>query len=113
MANCFLEGSTPDPLASKYALGTVYIYSKYCNLKCRHCWINPPYTDEVAVKEGEISLKELIPVFEECRLMGMGSVKLSGGEPFTRKDIFDFLNYFKENTYFEKSNFFNYKKHID
>jgi len=51
----------------------------------------------VAVKEGEISLKELIPVFEECRLMGMGSVKLSGGEPFTRKDIFDFLNYFKEN----------------
>jgi SynChlorMet cassette radical SAM/SPASM protein ScmF len=27
----------------------------------------------------------------------MRSVKLSGGEPFVRKDIFEFLNYFKEN----------------
>ena len=27
-----------------YYLGTIYFYlTEGCNLKCRHCWINPPF----------------------------------------------------------------------
>ena len=57
----------------KYELRTVYFYSKYCNLKCRHCWINPPYSDTVSVKDDEASLEEIILALEECRRLGMNS----------------------------------------
>jgi SynChlorMet cassette radical SAM/SPASM protein ScmF len=97
MSICFLEDSQPKAAVSKYTLGTVYLYFQYCNLKCRHCWINPPYSEEITVKEGEIALADLISALEECRQIGMRAVKLTGGEPFTRKDIFALLDYLKKN----------------
>ena len=81
----------------KASLSTVYIYFKYCNMRCRHCWINPPYSDKPAIKNDEVSIDEIISALEECRKLGMRSVKLTGGEPFTRKDIFTLLDYLKKN----------------
>ncbi len=81
----------------KFALRTVYLYFRYCNLKCRHCWINPPYADSRGVREDEASLDDIISALEECRGLGMNSIKLTGGEPFTRKDIFSLLGYIKKN----------------
>jgi len=80
----------------QFSLGTVYLYFKYCNLKCRHCWINPPYSPEPDLKPDEAGMDKIIPALEECRELGCRSVKLSGGEPFTRKDIFELLDYIKE-----------------
>ncbi|MBL7196646.1 MAG: radical SAM protein [Candidatus Omnitrophica bacterium] len=97
MNRCFLEDTEPKIARSKYTLGTVYLYFKYCNLKCRHCWINPPYSNERTVKQDEVSLQEIISALGECRELGMRSVKISGGEPFTRGDIFELLKYLKEN----------------
>jgi len=100
MSMCFLEDAAPPGAAAspaQYKLGTVYLYFKYCNLKCRHCWINPPYSDEVSLKDDEISFQELTSCLNECQQLGMHSVKLSGGEPFTRPDIFALLDYLKEN----------------
>jgi len=97
MDRCFLEDTGPKIARSRYSLGLVYLYFKYCNLKCRHCWINPPYSNEKTVKQDEASLSEIISALEECRELGMHSVKISGGEPFTRSDIFQLLNYLKEN----------------
>jgi SynChlorMet cassette radical SAM/SPASM protein ScmF len=100
MSICFLEELEPKsaiPQSNGYSLATVYLYFQYCNLKCRHCWINPPYSEEITVKENEIGLKELISALEECRALGMRSIKLTGGEPFTRSDIFEFLDYLKLN----------------
>lgn len=97
MYNCFLENAAGKLPESRHQLRTAYIYFKYCNLKCRHCWINPPYSDSVVVREDEASLSEIISALEECRSLGMDSVKLTGGEPFTRKDILEFLDYLKNN----------------
>lgn len=97
MENCFVEDAPDARAASKYQLRTVYVYFKYCNLKCRHCWINPPYSDTPAVREDEASLQEIISALEECRALGMKSVKITGGEPFTRKDMPEFLDYLKRN----------------
>ena len=98
MANCIVEEPfVEEPGASKFALRTVYVYFKYCNLKCRHCWINPPYADTVSVREDEAPLSDIISALEECRSLGMNSIKLTGGEPFTRKDIFELLGYLKQN----------------
>jgi len=97
MSLCFLDNPQIQDTTSKFKLATVYLYFKYCNLKCRHCWINPPYTEEVSVKEDELTIKEIISALEECRALGMQGIKLSGGEPFSRPDIFELLNYCKEN----------------
>ena len=96
MENCFLEDALDAQAASKYQLRTVYIYFKYCNLKCRHCWINPPYAPTPDVREDEASLDEIISALEECRSLGMKSIKITGGEPFTRKDMPEFLDYLKK-----------------
>ena len=99
MANCLVEEQfVEEREESKFALAlrTVYVYFKYCNLKCRHCWINPPYSDNAGLKEDELSMADIISALEECRALGMRSVKITGGEPFVRKDIFELLNYLKE-----------------
>ena len=99
MANCFLEDTAVDRSGyNKSVLGTVYLYAKYCNLKCRHCWINPPYTRNTDVKPDEAPIGEIISALEECRRLGMKAVKLTGGEPFTRIDIFELLDYLKKNS---------------
>jgi SynChlorMet cassette radical SAM/SPASM protein ScmF len=97
MSICYLESPEQQLAPTKFSLGTVYLYFKYCNLKCRHCWINPPYSDAVTVKEDELSMPQLIGALDECRAIGMRSLKLTGGEPFTRPDIFELLDYCKEN----------------
>ena len=79
---------------TKFRLNCAYLYlSTYCNLKCRHCWINPHFSPEKALKNDELNMKTLIAALEECRELGMSSIKLTGGEPFLRKDIFDILEY--------------------
>jgi SynChlorMet cassette radical SAM/SPASM protein ScmF len=96
MSICFPEEKDLNT-GPRYSLNTVYLYFKYCNLKCRHCWINPPYSDQVTVKEDEAPLDQIISGLQECRQLGMRSVKLTGGEPFTRSDIFRLLDYLKKN----------------
>lgn len=97
MFNCLSEDAKISLGTPKYTLATVYLYFKYCNLKCRHCWINPPHSGGAALREGEMSLGGIVSALEECRELGMKSVKITGGEPFTSKDIFGLLEYLKKN----------------
>ncbi|NQT90749.1 MAG: radical SAM protein [Candidatus Omnitrophica bacterium] len=85
------------PAGSTRTLRAVYLYFKYCNLKCRHCWINPPFSDKRGVKDDEAPMEDIISALDECRQLGMSSVKLTGGEPFIRSDIFQLLDYLKNN----------------
>lgn len=81
---------------AKYTLNTVYLYfSKYCNLKCRHCWIDPQFSTDKTPKSDELDVKILISALEECRQLGMTSIKVTGGEPLLREDIFELLDYCK------------------
>jgi SynChlorMet cassette radical SAM/SPASM protein ScmF len=98
MCDCLTEdvekGTAPF---SGYTLATVYLYFKYCNLRCKHCWINPPYSPTQTLKEDELSMGAIIAALDECRELGLKSIKITGGEPFTRKDIFELLEYLKKN----------------
>jgi SynChlorMet cassette radical SAM/SPASM protein ScmF len=97
MCDCLTEDVPALPKAAGYTLATVYLYFKYCNLRCRHCWINPPYSPTQTLKEDELSMDAIIAALDECRELGLKSVKITGGEPFTRKDIFELLEYLKKN----------------
>jgi len=83
---------------TKFTLSCVYLYfSQYCNLSCRHCWIDPQFSTDKTPKKDEIDIKTLLLALDECRRLGTTSVKITGGEPFLRSDIFELLDYIKSN----------------
>lgn len=62
-------------------LRSLYLYiSGSCNLACRHCWIAPTYQGSDG--DGQhIRLEYVRKAIREAKPLGLGSVKLTGGEP--------------------------------
>ena len=80
--------------SEEYNLNSLYINpTKYCNLRCKHCWVSPPLRDEMKGAEDEMSMCEIIDTIKEGRKLGLSSVKLTGGEPLLRSDIKELLEY--------------------
>lgn len=67
---------------TEYPLQTIYLYlTDYCNLKCRHCWIEPKSFNKNNLK-GYINYEELKKCIKEAKEIGLKSVKLTGGRAF-------------------------------
>ena len=60
-----------------------------CNLHCKHCanaeWNSP---DRI---NSELKLEEIKRLISEMNALGIQEVTISGGEPFTRRDLFKIL----------------------
>ena len=56
-----------------------------CNSRCITCraWKNS--------REGELSTQEMTDVFKQLREIGVGSIRISGGEPLIRSDIIELI----------------------
>lgn len=68
-----------------WPLTVVYIYlTERCNLKCVHCWLDAS-DKKINYKEPEI--KHYLRFLQQARKLGLGLVKISGGEPLLRKKI--------------------------
>lgn len=77
-----------------YSLNSIYIYlTDRCNLKCRHCWIEPTYDKTHGSKESEVDIKYLKSTVSDAKSIGLSHVKLTGGEPFLRNDILDLIDF--------------------
>ena len=77
-------------------LNTLYFYlTEGCNLRCRHCWIEPPHQSE---KRQYPSLDpELFRhILEQAKPLGLASVKLTGGEPLMHPRIGEILAILRE-----------------
>jgi len=75
------------------ALNSLYFYlTSYCNLNCLHCWIAPKYlnNNRAAVEAPLSLLKEAI---DQALPLGLKSIKITGGEPFLNKNIFQLIGY--------------------
>lgn len=63
-------------------LRAFYLYlSNSCNLACRHCWITPRFVDGRPDPGEVIDVADLMAAIAEAKPMGLGSIKLTGGEP--------------------------------
>lgn len=64
-----------------------YSITNKCNLQCTHCYASSgiPYEDELDISE----ICSLI--LDEAKKIGTRFITLTGGEPFTRKDIFQII----------------------
>jgi radical SAM protein with 4Fe4S-binding SPASM domain len=64
--------------------------TRRCNLRCSFCSANPAEVGDPCVTE-ELSLEELHDLFEQIEEMGVFYIRLAGGEPLIRADIYDIL----------------------
>jgi SynChlorMet cassette radical SAM/SPASM protein ScmF len=63
-------------------LRAFYLYlSSSCNLRCRHCWITPEFSGGNPSPGKCIDLEALRNAVTEAKTLGLGSAKLTGGEP--------------------------------
>ncbi len=75
-----------------YRLNWLYFYlTAGCNLRCRHCWIDPKYqTTDKAYPVLDVKLFHSI--IKQAKLLGLSGVKLTGGEPLLHPNIHKILD---------------------
>ncbi len=75
-------------------LGSLYLYlSESCNLRCRHCWVSPAPPGDGAETLADYAV--LTEAIVRAKELGLGAVKLTGGEPFLRGDIVALLRFLR------------------
>ncbi|HPC33401.1 MAG TPA: radical SAM protein [Syntrophales bacterium] len=78
----------------EFPLTNLYLYlSERCNLRCRHCWVCPAAPGEG--EERTAALADLKRAIGTAKALGLGRVKLTGGEPLLRKDIVELLRFLR------------------
>lgn len=86
-------------MAEAPPLGSIY-YNPVgtCNLRCRHCWVDPdvdrPDNDPFAQRgrrEDELTPGQLFRILDDAKRLGLQHVKFTGGEPFLRRDTIDMM----------------------
>ena len=65
--------------------------TKKCNLRCIQC-----FSDSGECLAPELSTEDMYRLFDSMREVGTFYICLGGGEPFTREDLFEILQYGKE-----------------
>ena len=71
------------------SLKRIYLYITFeCNQQCQYCWIHNNVSDSISTMP--ISLID--KVISEAVLLGLESVKITGGEPFTNPNLAMIVN---------------------
>lgn len=79
-----------------YELRSIYFYlTKVCNLKCRHCWIAPEFSNKPDLGEF-LSYVTFDSVIEQAIPLGLREVKLTGGEPLLHPEFLRILQSVKK-----------------
>ncbi|QMU65868.1 MAG: GTP 3',8-cyclase MoaA [Flavobacteriaceae bacterium] len=60
-----------------------------CNLRCQYCM--PSHGIEIAPRKDLLTFKEMYRIVRVLTELGVTKVRLTGGEPFVRKDFMGFL----------------------
>jgi len=80
----------PPPLHYLY-----FYLTEGCNLRCRHCWIDPKYTTPNK-PTSHLSFDTFSRIIEEAIPLGLRGVKLTGGEPLLHPEFPRFLLFLRE-----------------
>lgn len=73
-----------------------------CNLRCQYCM--PAHGIEIAPREDLLTFKEMYRIIRVLTELGVSKVRLTGGEPFVRKDFVWFLEMLSYNDLLEAIN---------
>ncbi len=83
------------------ALTSIYLNpTERCNLRCKHCWLSPEFYASgftpLSKSEDELDVKEIESIVKQSISLGLKSIKLTGGEPFLRQDIYKIIQLIKK-----------------
>lgn len=73
-----------------------------CNLRCQYCM--PAHGIEIAPRSELLTFKEMYRIIRVLTELGVTKVRLTGGEPFVRKDFVKFLEMLSFNDLLEAIN---------
>jgi cyclic pyranopterin phosphate synthase len=73
-----------------------------CNLRCQYCM--PAHGIEIVDRKELLSYKEMYRITRVLSELGVNKVRLTGGEPFVRKDFVNFLESLSFNDKLEEIN---------
>lgn len=62
--------------------------TRYCNMACKHCW-----ADAGQPRPRELTILEVRHLLDQMAAAGAFKLRLGGGEPLGRSDIFDIIEY--------------------
>jgi len=84
-----------------YPLHSIYFYpTESCNLRCIHCWLHPLHAPDdhfyQVQNRGNVTVETMDKVVREALPLGLGHVKLTGGEPFLNPAFFDYMDCFSK-----------------
>jgi len=84
-----------DDLEGRACAKNIPVYAQFeltyrCNLKCLHC-----YTDDES-RQKELSTKEVKQIIDQLAELGVLYLVLTGGEIFTRGDLFEIAAYARQ-----------------
>ena len=73
-----------------------------CNLRCQYCM--PAHGIEIAARADLLTFKEMYRIIRVLTELGVTKIRLTGGEPFVRKDFVGFLEMLSFNDLLEAIN---------
>ena len=73
-----------------------------CNLRCQYCM--PAHGIDIVERKELLSYKEMYRIVRVLTELGVKKVRLTGGEPFVRKDFMGFLDTLSYNDLLEEIN---------
>jgi len=73
-----------------------------CNLRCQYCM--PAHGIEIAPRADLLTFKEMYRIIRVLTELGVNKIRLTGGEPFVRKDFVGFLEMLSFNDLLEAIN---------
>ncbi len=77
---------------SAYPLIHAYLYlSGECNLRCAHCWISPTFAARDETAKDSLTAADVRKVIDKATPLGLSHVKITGGEPFLNRNIFEIV----------------------
>ncbi|MBE7629338.1 GTP 3',8-cyclase MoaA [Tenacibaculum piscium] len=73
-----------------------------CNLRCQYCM--PAHGIDIVARKELLSYKEMYRIIRVLTELGVRKVRLTGGEPFARKDFMSFLEMLSYNDLLDEIN---------
>ena len=81
-----------NQLIDKYGRQITYLrlaVTDRCNLRCQYCM--PAHGIDIVKRQELLTYKEMYRITRVLSELGVDKVRLTGGEPFVRKDFVNFL----------------------
>ncbi len=83
----------PKPECGHYLTSIYFYLTEGCNLRCRHCWINPPFENKKTPQYPFLDLDIFKHIVDQALELGLVAAKLTGGEPMIHPEIEKIIEY--------------------